>query len=59
MTSEDVTSRERARMTRGEFAALRREMLTRTVPELIVLLASDRLATRFIAEMILRDKTNV
>lgn len=33
-------------------------MAERSIPELIELLASDRLWTRFLAEMCLRDATN-
>ena len=47
------------RLTREEFAARRDALRRRRVPELIDLLASDDLATRFIAEMVLRDHTNV
>ena len=43
---------------RETFAAARAEMLKRAIPELIALLASDDLETRFLAEMCLRDATN-
>ena len=41
--------------TKEQFQAARRFVATRTVPELIELLASPQLATRFAAEMRLRD----
>ena len=41
--------------SRGEFAAERRRMAGKSVPELIELLASEDLRTRFLAEMCLRD----
>lgn len=44
--------------SRDEFAAERENMRRRTVPELIALLESERLRTRFLAEMALRDATN-
>ena len=40
---------------RKDFAAERRRMSEKSVPELIELLASEALRTRFIAEMCLRD----
>jgi hypothetical protein len=43
---------------REEFAAERARMSRRNIPELIGLLASEDLRTRFIAEMCLRDATN-
>jgi len=46
------------RMTRTEFAAERARVSRRKVPELIDLLASEDLRTRFIAEMCLRDATD-
>ena len=42
-------------MDRGEFVNKRREMNRRPVGELIELLYSDELETRFFAEMALRD----
>ena len=44
-------------MKRSEFKALRRDFLARTVDELLGLLASEDLQTRFFAEMALRDKS--
>ena len=41
-----------------EFAAERRRMARRTIPELMALLESEDLRTRFLAEMALRDATN-
>lgn len=40
------------------FAAARAHMSAHTIPELIDLLASADLRTRFLAEMCLRDATN-
>ena len=40
---------------REQFAAERRLMSRRTIPELIALLESPALRTRFLAEMCLRD----
>jgi hypothetical protein len=40
---------------RREFAAERRRTAEKSVPELIELLSSEDLRTRFIAEMCLRD----
>ncbi|HEX8162558.1 MAG TPA: hypothetical protein VF538_11835 [Pyrinomonadaceae bacterium] len=40
---------------REEFAAERRRVAEKSVPELIGLLASEDLRTRFLAEMCLRD----
>jgi hypothetical protein len=40
---------------RGEFAAERRRAAEKSVPELIGMLSSADLRTRFIAEMCLRD----
>ncbi|HEX8068359.1 MAG TPA: hypothetical protein VF546_00305 [Pyrinomonadaceae bacterium] len=51
-TSETLTDRRRA------FAAERARMNARPIPELIELLASADLRTRFLAEMALRDATN-
>ena len=45
-------------MTRTEFAAERASCRRHTIPELIGLLESEDLRTRFIAEMCLRDATN-
>ncbi len=45
-------------MTQTEFAAARARLSRRTIPELIRLLESEDLGTRFIAEMCLRDATN-
>lgn len=42
---------------RAEFAAERARMAERSVPELLELLASRELRTRFLAEMCLRDAT--
>ena len=44
--------------SREEFAAERARTARRTIPELIELLESGDLRTRFIAEMCLRDATN-
>lgn len=44
--------------SREEFAAERARTAERSIPELIGLLASADLRTRFIAEMCLRDATN-
>lgn len=46
-------------MTREEFAAARRRMAQRSIPELIELLTEDDLLTRFLAEMCLRDAAGV
>ena len=45
-------------MNRTEFAAKRREMAEHSIDELLDLLASDELETRFLAEMCLRDATS-
>ncbi|HEX9962763.1 MAG TPA: hypothetical protein VGB00_17660 [Pyrinomonadaceae bacterium] len=45
-------------MKRREFAEKRREMARRSIDELIDLLASEDLQTRFFAEMCLRDATS-
>lgn len=45
-------------MKREEFAKKRREMAQNSIDELIDLLASDQLETRFLAEMCLRDATS-
>ena len=42
---------------REEFAAVRASMARHTIPDLIELLASPELKTRFLAEMCLRDAT--
>jgi hypothetical protein len=44
--------------SREEFAAERARTARRSIPELIDLLASADLRTRFVAEMCLRDATN-
>jgi hypothetical protein len=44
--------------TRQEFAAARARMCRRPVAELLGLLESEDLATRFLAEMCLRDATS-
>lgn len=46
-------------MSKAEFALRRARSRERSIPELLDLLASDDLATRFFAEMALRDKTSV
>ncbi|MBA2341090.1 MAG: hypothetical protein H0V88_11885 [Pyrinomonadaceae bacterium] len=45
-------------MQQKEFIRARAVMLGKTIDELIQLLASDDLPTRFLAEMCLRDKTS-
>lgn len=45
-------------MKREEFAEKRREMSLKSIVELIELLTSEDLQTRFFAEMCLRDQTN-
>ena len=45
-------------MKREEFAEKRGKMSENSIPELIDLLASEDLQTRFFAEMCLRDATN-
>jgi hypothetical protein len=45
-------------MKRKEFAGKRREMAENSIDELIELLASGDLQTRFFAEMCLRDATS-
>ena len=45
-------------MTRAEFAAERARQRRLSIPELIELLDSEDLRTRFIAEMCLRDATD-
>ena len=44
--------------SRAEFAAERARTARRTIPELIDLLETEDLRTRFLAEMCLRDATN-
>jgi hypothetical protein len=52
------TKRKRfAATTRKQFAEDRARMMRRTIPELIALLESADLRTRFLAEMCLRDAT--
>lgn len=45
-------------MNRQEFARKRREMAARSLDELLELLSSENLETRFLAEMCLRDATS-
>jgi hypothetical protein len=45
-------------MRREKFAAARAELAMHSIPELIELLASSDLQTRFLAEMCLRDATS-
>lgn len=45
-------------MNREDFAKKRREMAERSIDQLIDLLESEDLKTRFLAEMCLRDATN-
>lgn len=44
--------------TAEKFARERAEMARHTIPELIELLTSDDLRTRFLAEIVLRDATS-
>ena len=46
------------RLSREEFAAERARMMRHSIPELIEMLESEDLRTRFVAEMCLRDATN-
>lgn len=46
------------RMQREKFAQARASLRLRSIPELIELLASANLRTRFLAEMCLRDATS-
>ena len=46
-------------MNRREFARKRREMAAHPIDELLELLSSEDLETRFLAEMCLRDATSV
>lgn len=45
-------------MSPQDFKSERAAYARRTIPELIELLASERLRVRFLAEMALRDATN-
>ncbi|MEO8072790.1 MAG: hypothetical protein ABI891_00910 [Acidobacteriota bacterium] len=45
-------------MDKVKFSKLRRNFAEKTIDELINLLSSDDLRTRFFAEMCLRDATN-
>lgn len=45
-------------MDRQEFSRKRREMAAHSIDELLELLASEDLQTRFLAEMCLRDATS-
>lgn len=45
-------------MRREEFAEARERMAELSIPNLIKLLSSDELRTRFLAEMCLRDATS-
>jgi hypothetical protein len=45
-------------MKRADFTLKRREMSQKSIEELIELLQSEELQTRFLAEMRLRDATN-
>lgn len=54
----DELRNERLSMRREEFAARRAMLMERSTPELIELLASEQLQTRFLAEMCLRDRTS-
>lgn len=44
-------------MKREEFAEKRRAMLKNSIPELLDLLGNEKLETRFLAEMCLREAT--
>lgn len=46
-------------LSKEQFAARRTRSREHSIPELLDLLASGDLATRFFAEMALRDKTSV
>lgn len=46
-------------MNRKEFVILRKSFARKTIAELVELLASKDLQTRFFAEMCLRDATSV
>jgi arylformamidase len=58
-TQLSEVSKNKDAISREEFAARRAALRERSIPELLDLLASDNLATRFFAEMALRDKTSV
>lgn len=45
-------------MKRQDFSEMRREMAQNSIEELLALLESDELQTRFLAEMCLRDATS-
>lgn len=45
-------------MRRDEYAAARERLVSLSIPELIDLLSSAELRTRFLAEMCLRDATS-
>ncbi len=45
-------------MNRKEFAKKRREMAKNSIDELLELLSSENLETRYLAEMCLRDATS-
>ncbi len=45
-------------MNKVEFSSKRKEFAEKTIDELIELLSSENLQTRFFAEMCLRDATN-
>ena len=47
------------KLSRKEFAELRRKMAENSIDELVNLLSSEDLQTRFLAEMCLRDATSV
>lgn len=53
-----LNKRRECLMSREEFVAARARMAQLTIPELIELLASSDLQTRFLAEMCLRDATS-
>jgi len=46
-------------MNKTDFIEKRREMAQKSIEELIEILSSDDLQTRFLAEMCLRDATSV
>jgi hypothetical protein len=46
-------------MNRKDFAEARRKMAENSIDELLDLLSSENLRTRFLAEMCLRDATSV
>ena len=45
-------------MTKNEFSKMRRAFAEKTIDELVELLSSEDLQTRFFAEMCLRDATS-